>query len=308
MRKQVVKMALRDLQAYAREVAKDVAEMYWERTRLSMYPVSVGGVVAASLLLAALKERNAFGSIVLEDEAEDATIIVDAVVGGGGTKRSFEKRFPDKPFFALIDKKKLGLEDKWIALPWDRADEQSWRSMPVRLLEYVGENPEREGLRRTPERFLNAWKHWCSGYGVDPASILTTFEDGAEKYDDAVIVRDIPVYSHCEHHLAPFFGKAHVGYIPKGRVVGLSKIVRLVDVFARRLQVQERLTQQIANALNEALEPLGVAVVLECRHLCMESRGVSRPGALTTTSAMLGVFRTDARARAEFLDLIGRAT
>lgn len=172
------------------------------------------------------------------------------------------------------------------------------------FLRMLGENPDREGLQETPQRFLRAWKHYTSGYDTDPAELLKTFEDGAANVDEMVLVRDIPVYSHCEHHLAPFFGIAHVAYIPDGKVVGLSKLVRLVEAYARRLQVQERMTQQIAHTLDEALHPLGVAVVVKCRHMCMESRGVRAMGSQTVSSCMLGVFRERGTgARAEFLEL-----
>lgn len=163
---------------------------------------------------------------------------------------------------------------------------------------------DRPGLEETPDRVTKAMRHWFSGYDQDPIAVLKVFEDGAEKYDELVLVKDIPVYSHCEHHLAPFFGVAHVGYIPNGKIVGLSKLSRLVDVFARRLQVQERLTSQIANTLQEALSPKGVGVIIRCRHLCMESRGVQRQGSETITSAMLGVLRDKVDARNEFLQLV----
>lgn len=172
-----------------------------------------------------------------------------------------------------------------------------------RLLESIGEDPKREGLLETPQRVAKAWEEWAAGYGEDPAAVLKTFEDGAEGTDQLVLVRDIPVYSHCEHHLAPFFGVAHVGYIPNGKVVGLSKLTRLVNIYARRLQVQERLTNQIADALQDHLGPKGVGVQVRCRHLCMESRGVRTAGSETVTNALRGVLRTEAEARAEFLDL-----
>jgi GTP cyclohydrolase I len=171
------------------------------------------------------------------------------------------------------------------------------------LLEQLGEDPTREGLRETPSRVAKAFVEWTSGYNQDPAAILKCFEEAAEKYDEMVFQGNIEFYSLCEHHLAPFFGTAYIAYIPNGRVVGLSKLPRLVDVFARRLQVQERMTRQIAEALNDHLEPLGVAVVLRARHLCMESRGIRRSGALTTTSAVLGVFRDRPEVRAEFFSL-----
>lgn len=167
-------------------------------------------------------------------------------------------------------------------------------------------NDIRGGLRETPARFALAWAHWTSGYEQDPTEMLKNFEDGAERYNQMVLVRSIPVYSHCEHHLAPFFGVAHVAYIPNGRIVGLSKISRLVDIFARRLQVQERLTGQIADSITEHLKPLGVGVVLECRHLCMESRGIQRQGTETLTSALKGVMQ-EPGARSEFLALAKRS-
>jgi GTP cyclohydrolase I len=175
-----------------------------------------------------------------------------------------------------------------------------------RLLAYIGEDPDREGLLETPVRFLKAWEEYTRGYRMNPEEILKSFEDGAQAVDEMVIVRDIPVYSLCEHHLAPFFGKAYVGYVPRKRILGLSKISRLVEIFGRRLQVQERLTNQIADALDTHLKPLGVAVVIECRHMCMESRGVRHTGTATVTSALRGSIKANADTRREFLSLIGR--
>ena len=177
--------------------------------------------------------------------------------------------------------------------------ELDWR----RFLASLGENPDRSGLRETPMRVAKAWKHWASGYDQDPTEILKVFEDGAERYNELIIVRGIPVYSHCEHHLAPFFGTATIGYVPEGRIVGLSKLTRLVECFARRLQVQERLTSQVAETLMQELEPKAVGVVIRCRHLCMESRGIRTPGEETITSAMLGELQTNLGMRAELLAL-----
>lgn len=170
------------------------------------------------------------------------------------------------------------------------------------LLHQIGEHP-REGLRETPKRVTKAYGHWFSGYGRDPKDVLKVFEDGAEGVDEMVIEVDIPFYTHCEHHMAPFFGLASVAYIPDGKVLGLSKMNRLVDLFARRLQVQERLTNQIADAMEELLQPKGVGVLLRARHLCVESRGVQHRGASTTTSALRGVMKTEPEARQEFLML-----
>lgn len=171
------------------------------------------------------------------------------------------------------------------------------------LLDSMGEDSLRAGLKDTPERVARAWKHWTSGYNIDPAHLLTTFEDGAENYDEMVAVVNIPFYSHCEHHLAPFFGTATIAYIPDGRVVGLSKLNRILNVYSRRLQVQERLTQQITSCLMECLKPLGAACKIQARHLCMESRGVCQQGHHTVTTSLLGRFREDPAVRAEFLAL-----
>jgi GTP cyclohydrolase I len=181
----------------------------------------------------------------------------------------------------------------------DDFSENDWR----RLLASIGEDPDRPGLHETPARVAKAWQHWTSGYGQDPVEVLKAFEDGAEEYNELIVVRGIPVYSHCEHHLAPFFGKATIGYLPKGKIVGLSKLTRLVDIFSKRLQVQERMTIQIANALMEVLEPKAVGVVVRCRHMCMESRGIRTPGEETITSAMLGGLRANLALRTEFLAL-----
>lgn len=177
--------------------------------------------------------------------------------------------------------------------------EHDWR----RFLTSIGEDPDRPGLRETPARVAKAWMAWAAGYHQNPADVLKTFEDGAEEYNELIVVRNIPVYSHCEHHLAPFFGKATVGYMPNGKIVGLSKLTRLVECFSRRLQVQERMTIQIANALMETLEPKAVGVVVRCRHLCMESRGIRTAGEETVTSAMLGELQPNLAMRTEFLDL-----
>lgn len=171
------------------------------------------------------------------------------------------------------------------------------------LFHAVGEDPKREGLLETPSRWRKAWECWGAGYNQNPEDIIKTFEDGAEKYDEFVIMNDIPFYSHCEHHIAPFFGRASVGYIANGKVIGLSKLNRLVEVFSRRLQTQERITQQIANCLFDNLNPKGVGVILKARHLCVESRGIAHQGSVTTTSCLLGACREDNAVRQEFLKL-----
>lgn len=172
------------------------------------------------------------------------------------------------------------------------------------LLKYIGEDPDRPGLRDTPERMRKAWLEWTQGYSVSIKELFKTFDDGAEKADEMVIVKDIPFQSHCEHHLALFHGRAHIGYIPNGRILGLSKFARVVDAFSQRLQVQERLTNQVADAFVEHLQPIGVGVVIQARHTCMECRGVRKHGATTITSAVRGSLRNSEAARSEFLSLV----
>lgn len=176
-------------------------------------------------------------------------------------------------------------------------------SLIKQLLEAIGEDPNRGGLTETPLRVAKAHLHWFGGYNESPKEVLKTFTDGAEQADQLVILKKVPFWSMCEHHMAPFFGTATVGYLPDKRIVGLSKIKRLVDIFARRLQVQERLTSEIAEALNEHLKPHGVAVVITARHSCMESRGVQCAGVETVTCAKRGLMHEDEKLWAEFLRL-----
>ena len=172
------------------------------------------------------------------------------------------------------------------------------------LLRWAGEDPRREGLRETPRRVVDAYRDWYSGYGVDPREYLRrTFEETAG-YDEMVVLRDIEFESHCEHHMAPIIGRAHVGYLPTDRVVGISKLARVVDVYARRFQVQEKMTSEIARCIDEVLRPRGVGVVIEAVHECMTTRGIHKRGVSMITSQMLGTFREDARTRAEFLRFV----
>src|SRR5512147_1380133 len=172
------------------------------------------------------------------------------------------------------------------------------------LLRWAGEDPDREGLVDTPKRVVEAYRDWFSGYAVDPSAYLRrTFEEMGG-YDEMVVLRDIEFESHCEHHMAPIIGRAHVGYLPTTKVVGISKLARVVDVFARRFQVQEKMTAEIARCINDVLQPRGVGVVIEAAHECMTTRGVHKRGVSMITSKMLGAFRDDARTRAEFLTFI----
>jgi GTP cyclohydrolase I len=286
------------------ELAKDLA------TRANvlglgpkMFPIPRGGVPAAYALKAADYRFE-----IVNDPAE-ADFFIDDLIDSGTTMQRWCDKYPEKPFIALIDKSgNTGSEfaKGWIVFPWERGDEKETEGIEdniIRLLQYIGEDPKRGGLLDTPKRVAKAWSDWSAGYGVDIPALLKTFEDGADGCDEMVVVKDIPFYTHCEHHMAPFFGTATIAYIPDGRIVGLSKLPRVVNAFARRLQVQERLTNQIADAIQTNLHPKGVGVVIRARHLCMESRGIQQQGHHTITSALRGVMRESAEARAEFLDL-----
>jgi GTP cyclohydrolase I len=173
------------------------------------------------------------------------------------------------------------------------------------LIRWAGDDPDREGLLDTPARVARAWREYAIGYAEDPARHLRRTFDEVGGYDEIVLLKDIPFQSHCEHHLAPIIGKASIAYLPRDRVVGISKLARVLHGFARRLQVQERLTAQVADCICENLQPLGVAVVIEASHACMTARGVGTPGVMMTTSRMMGVFRSDERSRREVLALMG---
>lgn len=176
------------------------------------------------------------------------------------------------------------------------------------LIRWAGDDPDREGLLGTPGRVVRSYEEFFRGYDEDPVDLLQrTFEE-TEGYDEMVVLRDIPFFSHCEHHIVPIVGKAHIGYLPSARVIGISKLARVVETFARRLQIQEKLTAQIANTLNDVLQPNGVAVVIEATHQCMTTRGVEKPGVSMVTSRMLGDFRDDAMTRREFLSIIGASS
>lgn len=190
--------------------------------------------------------------------------------------------------------------------PADRPTREEAEAAVRTLLRWAGDDPARDGLIDTPSRVVRAWEEWFSGYQADPEEMLQrTFEE-VDGYDEMILLRDIRFESHCEHHVAPIIGKAHVGYIPESRVVGISKLARIVEAYGKRLQTQERMTAQIANTLQEVLKPRGVAVILEAAHECMSTRGVYKPEISTVTSRMLGEFRDNEATRREFLAIVGK--
>lgn len=270
---------------------------------VKLYGVPRGGIPAAYAIASILHAKGA-EEVCTVNSPEDANIIVDDLIDSGKTKEHYTKLYPEKLFITLMDKR-LARDNAWIVFPWEETEEISIEDNIVRLLQYVGEDVTRGGLQETPARAAKAWKAWTAGYDQKPEDVLKVFKDGAKAYDEMVVVKDIPFYSHCEHHLAPFFGTATIAYIPNGSIVGLSKLSRLLDVFAKRLQVQERLTNQVADSITEHLNALGCGVIIKARHLCMESRGVCKQGHHTITCAVRGVMKEKPEARAEFMALAG---
>lgn len=279
---------------------------YFGTRPLYTYPIPRGGVPVAYLLMAATE-----GQVKVAETPEKADFFIDDIIDSGATMEHWCDKYPGLPFFALIDKTSGSpmWSDRWVIFPWEGEAVSSIEDNVRRLLQFIGEDPERGGLVETPARVAKAYGEWFDGYRVDIPSLFKTFEDGAENCDELIIIDSIPVESFCEHHIARFHGVAHVGYIPSitnghPKIIGLSKIPKLVKAYAHRLQVQERLTNQIADAISKYLEPQGVAVILRCEHTCMSTRGACVQGSSTTTSAMRGVLRENSSARAEFLSLI----
>lgn len=272
--------------ASVRYAVEDLREKIAQKTHLitpKVYGVPRGGSMIAAMLGYAV------------DTPEEADIIVDDLIDSGATKAQYAKLYPNKPFMVAYEKDLI--EGSWIVFPWEQDSAQDVKENVTRILQYIGEDVKREGLQETPKRFLKLMKEVCTPKEFE----MTTFKN--EGMDEMIIQKNIPFYSLCEHHLAPFFGTAVVAYIPDEKIVGLSKLARTVEKFAARPQNQERITQQVAEYLTEQLNPKGVAVILKARHLCVEMRGIKKPGTETITSCMKGVFKTDMNCRQEFLKL-----
>jgi len=256
-----------------------------DRTK-KYYGIPRGGAVVAAML-------NPVDTIA------EADFIIDDIYDSGATANRYKEH--GKPFLFLVDKRqeKIG----WVEFPWEgsTADKDIEDSV-IRIFEYLGQDINREGLKDTPRRIVKSWGKLFGGYKQDPKDFLTIFKD--DSCDEMVILKDIDFYSTCEHHFLPFFGKVHVGYIPNGCLVGVSKLARLVEVYSRRLQIQERMTIQVADSIQAALEPKGVMVVVMAQHFCIKSRGVEKQNAEMITSAVRGTFSDNFKARQEFLSLL----
>lgn len=263
-----------------------------------IYGVPRGGVPIATMLVG-IEGIN--GSLRLADSPEDCDFVVDDIVDSGATMRAIKAKYPSIRFFSAVDK---AVADEWVVFPWEKgtSEQQGPEENVRRMMEYIGEDVNREGLVETPARVIRSYDKLFGGYKQDPASVMKTFEDGA--CDSMVLLKNIDFYSTCEHHMLPFFGKCHIAYIPNGRVIGVSKLARLMEIFSRRMQIQERVGQQITQALEKYLRPRGAACVIEAQHFCMTSRGVEKQNAKMVTSSLTGVFKENASTRQEFFNAI----
>ena len=260
-----------------------------------VYGVPKGGMLCTAFLKHASVTHN----------PEEATVILDDLIDSGATEEWYDQKYPLIPFTCLIDKKREKRTD-WIVFPWE-ADHpgesgDSIEQNLVRVMQYIGEDVNREGLLETPKRIVKSYSHLFSGYEKNPADVMKVFD--SETYDQIVLLKDIELYSMCEHHMLPFIGKAHIAYIPDGKVLGISKLARLLEIFTRRLQIQERIGEQVTTALMEHLSPKGAACIIEAQHLCMQMRGIEKQHSVMTTSSLKGVFLTKLDARNELMGLI----
>ena len=264
--------------------------------QLHLDKVAVWGIPRGGSIVAGLAQR--YGAIPVLDPGE-ASIALDDIIDSGATRdRMLEQHNLDT--LALVDKAAEGIDD-WVHFPWEEPPEQDIASSVLRCLQYLGEDPSRDGLRNTPRRVVASWSQLYGGYAVDLSGVLRWFDDPT---DEMIISKDIQFYSMCEHHMLPFFGTAAVGYIPNGKVIGISKLSRIVEAYARRLQTQERLTQQIGQALEDVVQ--GVGVHITAQHLCMMARGVNQQHSEMVTNYLTGPFRDKPEARNEFLMAVAK--
>ncbi len=303
---EIYKVSVEEVNNRVDQIAKKfLNEKSWQQP-ISIYGVPKGGLAPAYALVSSMQQRGI--DAIVTDNPQEVRIIIDDVIDSGKTRDYFLKLHSQANFIALIDKTLPDSQFKniWVSFPWEislEETDQSAHDIVTRLLQFIGEDPNRKELIKTPKRVIEAWKFWTQGYGKSAEEILQPLPSGNDEIDEMIMLHNIPVYSHCEHHLTPIIGIAHIGYIPKEKIIGLSKLARIVDMFSRRLQMQERLTNQIADAIFKYLEPKGTGIIVRAKHFCMITRGAQMPSGLTTTSAMRGVLLTKPEARAEFLTL-----
>ncbi len=291
-----------DVRERAEEIAVILDEIFGNISiPLCLYGVPRGGIQAAHLVSERLSVKGV-NNILVED-IEEVDVIIDDIIDTGATRKKYDEY--TNQFYALVDYQGKDKPDKgrWTSFPWERmSNEDAPTQNIVRLLQYIGEDPEREGLKETPDRVIISFEKLYGGYKQSTKDIIKCFEK--ETCDEIVLLKNIEFYSTCEHHMLPFFGKAHIAYIPNKRVIGISKLARILEIYARRLQIQERLCQQITKDLQEFLDPQGAACIIEAQHFCMTSRGVEKQNSIMVTSSLTGVFKTKIEARQELMSMV----
>lgn len=299
------------LRERASQIAEELIRLYsHQRARhklpqfVFLYGIPRGGVFAACLIGADLNERGLPYRMV--EAPEEADVFIDDVIDSGKTREEYKTKY-GIPFLALVDKRGEDKEwkNKWIVFPWERmACEAGPANNIRRIIEYIGDDPDREGLKETPERVIRSYEELFSGYKQKPADIIKVFDN--DGYDEMIMVKDIEFYSTCEHHMLPFYGKAHIAYIPNKKIIGISKLARILEIYARRLQIQEQLCQQITEVIDGMISPMGSACIIEAQHLCMTARGVGKQNSIMVTSSLTGSFKTQIETRNEFISFIKR--
>lgn len=296
-----------ELQQRAEIVCKEILSNNDLPGKVCIYGIPRGGVSAAILV------NNFFDGKIESCLVHDialADIIIDDIRDSGNTVTRYKKLNTSAKIYTLIDKlgKDSEYKNVWFVFPWESSDEHSVNDVPMRFIQYIGEDITREGLCGTPERVVKSWNELYSGYDVNINELFTMFED-CNNYDELILLKDCDLYSTCEHHLLPFYGKAHIAYIPNKKIVGISKLIRLMEVYSRRLQIQERIGQQVTSDLVKHLDCKAAACIIEARHLCLLARGVQKQHSTMTTSSLLGIFKEQSQrgiaARQELLTLIG---
>lgn len=281
-----------DVRILAKKLFEKIGRDFGFNEKIVIYGIPRGGINVAQLLT----EQSI--NFCLTDNPEKAHIFVDDLIDSGSTLARYKSLYPHKPFYVLYEKHM----NEWVVFPWEIGEEAGPEENIRRLLEYIGEDPNREGLIETPKRILKAYDRLFGGYRQNAQDLMKVFEDGA--CNEMVILKNIRFYSTCEHHMLPFFGVAHVAYIPNGKVVGVSKLARLVDMYARRMQIQERIGTQVVDTLMQLLNAKGAACVIRAQHMCMTSRGVENQTAEMVTSALRGAFLENVQTRMEFMQMI----
>jgi len=289
-----------DIDHRANIIARQIKANFQDIQNICIYPVPRGGIFAAQAVIAALKIHYDMNARLVEYPGF-AACIIDDIIDSGDTMKDHCDKY-NLPFYALYDQR-TETNPEWLSLPWERMSaEQGIEDNITRILQFIGEDVDREGLVETPDRVARSFKKLYGGYLLNPKDCIKIFED--DVCDEMVLLKNIEFYSTCEHHMLPFYGKAHIAYLPNKKVVGISKLARILEIFARRLQIQERLCQNVTETLTELLNPIGAACVIEAQHFCMTARGVEKQNSIMVTSSLTGAFKTKNEARAEFMSMI----